>query len=57
MVPDAYFLDKEEGTLFLYGSRFWIDYWAGIPSLKHRFGQKVMIGEMEERIKRLEICR
>jgi hypothetical protein len=38
-------------------SRFWIDYWTGFPSLKHSVGQKVMSGEMEERIKRLEICR
>ena len=47
----------KEGTLFLYGNRFWIDYWSGIPRLKHRFGQKVMSGSMEERMEREEICK
>ena len=47
----------EEGALFFYINRFWIDYWTGMASLKHRMGQRLMSGEMEERMKGTGICR
>ena len=30
----------EEGDLFFYVNRFWVDEWSGMPSLKHKLGQK-----------------
>ena len=47
----------EEGDLFFYVNRFWVDEWSGMPSLKHKLGQKMMGGEMRNRIERHEICR
>jgi hypothetical protein len=46
----------EEGRLFVYGYRIWIDEWSGFPSLKHSVGQKKMIKRMKEHLENLKIC-
>lgn len=46
----------EEGRLFIYGYRIWIDKWSGFPSLKHSVGQKMMIKRMKVHLENLKIC-
>jgi hypothetical protein len=47
----------EEGNLFFFGYRVWIDQWSGFASVKHSIGQELMIKRMIEHLERLKICR
>lgn len=53
----AALIPVEEGRLFVYGYRIWIDEWRGLSSFKHSVGQKMMIKRMKKHLKRLEICK
>lgn len=47
----------EEGRLFFYIYRVWIDRWSGLARLKQSAGQKLMIRQMEGHLDHLGVCR
>lgn len=53
----AALIPVEEGRLFIYGYRIWIDEWSGFASLKHSIGQKLITKRMKEHLESLKICK
>ncbi len=49
-------LPVEEGRLFFYIYRVWIDRWSGLARLKQSAGQKLMIRQMERNLDNLGVC-